>query len=334
MQQVKWLLAGAGDIATRRVGPALAAAGNSAVVAVCDLNRERAAALAAQLGVEAVHTDYGRALAESGANAVYIATPQGAHVDMSLKALEAGKHFLCEKPIALNGTDGLRLLKAVRGTKLVASVSNYRRLSEQCKLTDALLKRQEIGSLRGGWAVYSSPFYNPSNQPIRMANGSSRIKELDFYLIDIAHNFFGMPVTVMAQASTLNKAVMNDVDDISTIIMKFKGEELFTIVSNCNTPVLRHELELFGDKGSVHWRQWPPHGNGPVRKTTVQGEELIEANTNPNWHLPMVEDYVDAVLTGRPPVCTVESAAKTEVITDAIFRSIKSGAAEPVPWED
>ncbi len=332
MTGVRWLLAGAGDIATRRVGPALVETENSELVAICDLDRERAAGLAARLGAGAVYADYGTALAESGADAVYIATPQNTHVELSMAALDAGKHLFCEKPLGLNGAECLRLLEAARRSDRVTSCSNYRRLSEQYKLTEAMLKRQEIGRLTGGWAIYSTPYYNPGRTPIRQALGCSRIKELGFYLIDIAHNFLGMPSAVMAQSSIINEAIMNDVEDIATVVLRFPGGAMFTIIFNCSSPGTRHELELFGSEGRLYWPEWPPHGNGPVVKVTAAGTERIEAQTPENWHLPMIEDYVEALLQGRQPVCTLESAVKTEVITDAIFRSIESGCVEPVAW--
>jgi predicted dehydrogenase len=334
MKQVKWLLAGAGDIANRRVAPALVEAADSELIAVCDTQKEKALKLADRFGVKTVFADYAQALAESGADAVYVATPQSAHVDMSLRALDAGKHFLCEKPLGLHGAECLRLLEAARQSDRVTSCSNYRRLSEQYKLTDALLKRQEIGKLVGGWAVYSTPFFNPGKHPVSKALGMSRIKELGFYLIDIVQNYSGMPSSAMAQASIINEAVMNDVEDIATVVLKFPGGELFTLIFNCRSPGTRHELELFGSEGRIYWPAWPPHGNGPVLKITKAGTEKFEAHTAENWHLPMIEDYVDAVLQGRKPVCTLESAVKTEIITDAIFRSIESGRLEPVVWEE
>jgi predicted dehydrogenase len=196
-----------------------------------------------------------------------------------------------------------------------------------------MLKRQEIGALVGGWAIYSTPFYNPGQAPIRQALGMSRIKELGFYLIDIVQNAFGMPVSVMAQASILDPATMNDVESIATVVLRFPDGALFTILFNCASPGTRHELEFFGSAGRIYWPQWPPHGNGPVIKITGAGTQNFAAPTDPNWHLPMIQDYVDAVLQGRPPVCTLESAAKTEFITDAIFRAIASGKTEAVAWE-
>lgn len=334
MTCVKWLLVGAGNIATTRVGPALVEAEHSELVAVCDIVPERAAELGERLGVRAVYTDCAQALAESGADAVYIATPQSTHIELGLAALAAGKHILCEKPLGLNGAECLRLLKAARESDRVTSCSNYRRLSEQYKLTEAMLERREIGRLTGGWAVYSTPYFNPGRAPIRKALGASRIKELGFYLIDIVHHFFGMPATVMAQGSVLNEAVMNDVEELATVVLNFPGGEMFTLIFNCTSPGTRHELELFGAEGRIYWPRWPPHGNGPVVKITGAGTESIAAHTAENWHLPMIRDYVEAVLTGRPPVCTLESAVKTEIITDAIFRSLESGRVEAVAWRE
>lgn len=333
MTDVTWLLVGAGDIATRRVGPALVRAAHSRLVAVCDREPDRAAALAAQLGVGQTYTDFATALAETTAEVVYVATPQTTHIELSLQALAAGKHLLCEKPLGLNGAECQRLLGVARQTDRVTSCSNYRRLSEQYKLTAGMLERGEIGELTGGWALYSTPFYNPARLPIRQALGLSRIKELGYYLLDIAHNFLGMPETVMAQGGILHPEVMNDVEELATIILKFPSGALFTLLFNCTTPDTRHELELFGTAGRITWPAWPPHGNGPVLKTTRTGTESLAAHTDENWHLPMIEDYVDALRTGRPPVCSLESATKTEVITDAIFRSLASGRVEPVLWE-
>lgn len=333
MNTVRWLLVGAGDIATRRVGPALVTAAHSELVAVCDRDGDRAAALAERLGVRAVYTDYARALAECGAEVVYVATPQATHVELSLQALAAGKHLLCEKPLGLNGAECFRLWEAARQTDRVTSCSNYRRLSEQYRVTEARLQQGAIGELTGGWAIYSTPFYNPANAPICQASGLSRIKELGYYLIDIVHNFLGRPDTALAQGGLLHPAVMNDVEELATVVLHFPSGALFTILFNCTSPGTRHELELFGTTGRLYWPGWPPHDNEPVVLITGSGVETIPAHTAANWHLPMIEDYVEALRTGRPPVCGLESAVQTEIITDAIFRSLASGRVERILWE-
>ena len=332
MKRVRWLLTGAGDIATRRVAPALVEAENSELIAVCDINGENAVALADRFGVKTVFADYARALAESGADAVYIATPQDKHVEMSLQALEAGKHFLCEKPLGLNGTECLKLLQACRQSDRITSCSNYRRLSEQYKATVAMIENAEIGALTGGWMVYSTPPYDPGKSRQSKAVGGGPIKGLGFYIIDIAINLFGMPASVMAQTSTLTPGT--DLEDIASIVLRFPSGALFTITINNNSPGTRHVLEIFGTQGRIYWPEWPPHGNGPVFRITRKGTETVETNTPDNYHFPMIEDFVGAVLDNRQPLCTIESATRTEVVTDAIYLSAEAGRLEPVIWRD
>ena len=338
MKKVKWLLVGAGGIATTRVGPALVETKNSELAAICDLHQDRAAKLADRFKVKTIFTDYDKALAESEVDSVYIATnPYSEHVELCMKALKAGKHFLCEKPLGVNGEECLKLLKAVRKTDRIGSCSNYRRLSEQYKETKKMLKRQEIGALNNGWMVYAAPFLysarnNYPNFVTSKALGDGAVNWLGYYIIDIAINLFGMPTGVMAQNGLFDKS--KEVEYLSAIIMRFKGGEIFTIFINFQSQgPTRHKLELFGSEGRIYWPEWPPHGNGPIFKITKDGTAKVDTHTNPNFHIPMIDDFVGAVLNGRQPVCALESAVKTAVVTEAILRSAESGKLEPVIWK-
>lgn len=328
MQEVRWLLVGAGDIAMRRVAPALVEVENSALAAVCDVREASARQLAERFQVKAVFTDYARALAAGGFDAVYIATPLERHVEMGLAALAAGKHFLCEKPLGRDGAECLVLLAASRKTDRLAACSNYRRLSEQYKATATMLSHQAIGNLAGGWAVYSTSHYNPGQSL------ADPVRELGFYIIDIAISFFGMPVGVMAQTGSFSPDRKHA--DMASIILRFPGGALFTITLDWrpHLPGTRHELELFGSRGRIHWPEWPPHGNGPIFKITKAGTEQIETHTNQNFHLPMIADFVAAIREQRPPVCTLENGVKTAVITEAVFRSAAGGRFEPITWQE
>ncbi len=334
MKTVKWLLAGAGDIATRRVAPALRDCRNSEITAICDVVSEQADILAEKMRVKTVYYDYNQALAETEADSVYIATPVTFHIDMCIKALNAEKHLLCEKPLGLNGAECLKLLKLVRKSSRVTSCSNYRLLSEQFMATKKIIENKGIGDLQGGWMIYATPHYDPGKSHSTRATGGSPIKGLGFYIINIAQTLLGMPSSVFAQTSTFDNE--RNLDDLSTILLHFPRGQQFSILihyipSGTGT---RHELEFFGSSGRIYWPKWPPHGNDSIIKFTKEGREKINTFTNQNFHLPMIEDFVDAVLNNREPVCTIESAVKTELITDAIFRSAASRKMESVLWEE
>jgi predicted dehydrogenase len=332
MKRLKWLLVGAGNIARIRVGAALVEARGSELCAICDLDRQRAAELAGDLGIAPrIFTDFDQALAKSDCEAVYIATQVTSHVDLCLRAAEAGKHFLVEKPLALNGGDAVRLFEAVRDLPVTASCSDYRRLSEQYRTAEQLIRDGAIGDLTGGWMNWT--FRNQvsiGNTPLARSVGGSPLKTLAFYIIDMVHNLFGLPDAVFAKTCcTLNPET--DTEDLSSIIFSFPSGAIFSLqVVFCPTSH-HHELEFYGRTGSIYLEKWPPAGNGPVLlRRAGQEPQAIDVKTDPNYHKPMVEDFVLAVREDREPVCSLASAVKTELITDAIFRSAETGRLEPV----
>jgi len=332
MEDLRWLLVGAGNVARIRVGAALVQARGSTLGAICDLDRERAERR--DLGVTPlVFTDFDQALAESGCEAVYVATQVTSHVELFIRAARAGKHVLVEKPLALNGAEALRLQDAVRNLLVKKSCSDYRRLSEQYKTTERLVREGAIGELTGGWMNWTfREQVSIGNTRLERACGGSPLKTLAFYIIDIVHNLFGPPESVFAKTCcSLNPAT--DTEDLSSVIFSFANGAIFTLQVMFNPTVSHHEMEFYGRTGSIYLEKWPPAGNGPVLVRRAGREpESIDVRTHPNYHLPMIEDFVLAVREDREPVCSLASAVRTELITDAIFRSAGSGRLEPVDY--
>ncbi len=335
MERVKWLLVGAGNIARLRVGAALAQAQDSELCAICDLDRDRAQSLATDLGIAPrIFTDFDQALAESGCEGVYVATQVTSHVDLCTRAARAGKHFLVEKPLALNGDDAVGLFQAIADLPVRKSCSDYRRLSEQYKATERLIREGAIGELTGGWMNWTfGDRVSIGNTRLEQACGGSPLKTLAFYIIDMVHNLFGPPEAVFARTCcTVNPET--DTEDLTSAIFSFPNGAIFNLQVVFNPTVRHHELEFYGRNGSIYLEKWPPAGNGPVLlRRAGQKPETIDVQTDPNYHKPMVEDFVGAVREDREPVCTLASAVKTELITDAIFRSARSGKLEPVDYQ-
>lgn len=335
-----WLLVGPGDIATRRVAPALLAIPDSRLVAICGrAGSPKAAALATRTGHPAVFDDYDRALAESGADAVYVATQPRLHATMVCRALAAGKHVFCEKPLGRDTGECLAMIRARRASGLVAGCSNYRLFTSQFRTTRRLIEEGRIGRLVGGAAVDYEPFYNPSGQTLRLSDGLSPILTLGFYLINIAQHLFGMPEAVFAMLSAFNpdQEPGRDVDDLDNLLLCFPGGRQFAIRLNLTSHArLRHSYEFFGTDGRIVWPGAPPHFDLPIEVVTNIARPVADSTTGasgaepPNWHLPMIADFIAAVREGRPPLCTFESATETALITDALFRSAASGRLERV----
>lgn len=335
-----WLLVGPGDIASRRVAPALRDTPGSRLAAICGrAGSSKAAALAARTGGPAVFDDYDRALAESGADAVYIATQPRLHAAMVCKALAAGKHVFCEKPLGCDAGESLAMLRAERASACLAGCSNYRLFTPQFCATRRLIDEGRIGRLLGGEAVDEEAYYNPSGQTLRLCDGLSPILTFGFYLINIAQHLFGMPEAVFAMLSAFNpdQEPGRDVDDLDNLLLRFPGGRQFAIRLNLTSRAsIRHSYEFFGTGGRILWPGAPPHFDLPIELVTdaarpVEGSTTGSAASGPhNWHLPMIADFIAAVRERRPPLCTLESAAETALVTDALFRSAASGRVERV----
>ncbi len=338
MKNIKWLLAGAGDIARRRAAAALREAANSVITAICDPVPGKAADLAERMGVNAVFTDYAQALDQSGADAVYIASPVFCHHDMCIMAAEHGIPFLCEKPLALCGAEAARILRAAKRNKVTAACSNYRVFCGQYQLTRQIIESGEVGALRGGRACYIQMPFNPNRRQLREALGDSPVRQLGFYVLDIIRRFLGMPQEVFARCTTFpgNDDPGWDLDDITSMILFFPNGGQFTFVVHYAHGT-SHEFELFGSKGRIRWPNWPPHGNEPVQVISGNGPDGIRelpAVNAANFHLPLVEDFIAALQQGRQPVCSLDEAVATEYIIDAIFQSAASGRPEAVHRPD
>ena len=122
-QRVRVGVIGAGRFAEECHVPGVQAHPHGEVVALCARNHERVQAMAARLGVPQVFTDYRELLASADIDAVIVATPDALHLPVTLAALEAGKHVLCEKPLAMNAEEAQRMADAARRTGLVNMVA-------------------------------------------------------------------------------------------------------------------------------------------------------------------------------------------------------------------
>lgn len=342
-KRLKWLLVGPGDIARTRVAPALVSAERSELVAVCGSKRRTSAIeLAEKHQVRQVYDDLDDALERSGADAVYIATPHPLHVDMLKRSLAAGKHVFCEKPLGINAAECREALQAVRGAPhLKTGCSNYRLFTNQFRTLEKILQSGGAGALLGAWLHDEEGYYNPGNHPLLKSCGANPEHSFGFYLINLAQKLFGVPEAVFCAASTFNcgNRTPYDLDDLQNIILRFPGGKQVSILLNFtaqNVP-LSHTYSFACSRGRIVFPGCPPHFDEPVQLITPGSIRTLEESVTgkngerPNWHLPMVQDFVDAVLDGKEPYCTVESAAMTAVITETIGLSAAAGKWVPVP---
>ena len=317
---MNWLLLGAGDISQKRVLPALMTESRSAVVAVCDLDESRARDMAASCGAK-VFTDYAAALADSGADAVYVATPVFLHVLHAIQALTAGKHVLVEKPVALNYAEAQALVAVAEKTECKCGVSYFRRFSQKYDMARKMIEKDEFGQVVLIRMTYFSWFNPTTDDPkywrvVPEKSGGGPLSDMGTHMFDVLIGLFGMPEKVYAKVATLTHDYA--VEDSSAIVMTMPGGAQVIASFNWNSKTWSHEFEIVGTEAKVKWH---PYDGPTVLKTVGRDISEVEAPNHENVHYPLVEDFVSAVEEGREPAVTAAEAAGTNILLDAVYRS-------------
>jgi len=322
---VKWLVVGAGDIVRKRVAGALTGAKGSVLQGVCSLPEETAVSLAKDFSIKEVYSDLDKALKETEANAVYIATPVFLHAPQAMAALDAGKHVLVEKPLGLNYADCVPVIEKAKEKKLTAGCSYYRRFFPRFDMAKNMLESGEFGDVVLVRTTYYSWFSPAQDEPKHWRveqerSGGGPLSDMGTHMFDLIIGLMGMPKAVYARTACLVNEW--DVEDSSSIIMTLDNGAMVTAIFHWNSKTWTHEFEIVGTEARIKWH---PADAPTVHKTV--GRDILELDmpNAENVHLPVVQDFVDAINEGRAPRVTLEEAAKTNRLLDAIYESSRTG---------
>ena len=324
MGTMKWLVVGAGDIAHKRIMPALDAEPRSEIGAVCDTVAERAQAAAAPRNAR-VHTDLAEALKADDIDAVYVCTPVFLHVPHAVAALEAGKHVLVEKPAALNHAQARELVAAADRSDRKCGVAYFRRLAPKYAMAEEMIREGEFGQIVLIRMTYFSWFDPKQGEPkywrvVPERSGGGPISDMGTHMFDVLIGLLGMPQTVYAKAETLTHDYA--VEDSSVAIMKMPDGAQVMASFNWNSKTWSHEFEIVGTEAKVKWH---PYDSDTVVKTVGRDITEVPAPNHENVHYPLIEDLVSAVAEDRDPAIPAAEAAKTNRLIDALNLSAREG---------
>ena len=193
--ELRWGVLGAADIADRALIPALQAASGNRLLAIAARDQGRAAAMARRHGIERVHRGYAELLADPELDAVYLPLANHLHREWTLRALEAGKHVLCEKPLALDRTQGEEMATAAAASgRLLMEAVMYRFHPRIRELVASL----ESAPIRHLSASFGFPIASPENYRLQAQMGGGALLDTGFYVADVARWLLGEPERVEA----------------------------------------------------------------------------------------------------------------------------------------
>ena len=265
-------LIGAGAISDAHMG-AYAKNSQCRLLAVADLNEDRARQKAAQYGADRIYTDYRSLLADPDIHAVSICVPNLYHADAAIAALEAGKHVLLEKPLCTTLEDAYRIQAAVNRSGRILMVGYVRRYDQNAQIARQFVENGDLGEIYYAKASFLRRLGNPGGWfADRSKSGGGPLLDIGVHVIDLCWFLMGRPKVRSVSGNIYNKlgnrshiknlsyyktsdysADINTVEDFANALIRFEnGASLFVETSytlHAKKDML--DVQLFGDKGGI-----------------------------------------------------------------------------------
>lgn len=316
---LRWGVLGTAQI-NRRLIPAMRAARRSQVQAVASRDLTRSEAYARQWGIPVAHAGYDALLRDGSLDAVYIPLPNSLHVEWTLRALDAGKHVLCEKPLALSGEDVDRVEAVARAReRVVAEAFMYRHEPLFARVLD-LVRENAVGHLRTMSAGFT--FMQSRHDDIRLDPrlGGGSLWDVGGYPVSAVLAVAGAtPVDAFGWAIKASGGV----DETCSGMLRFPSHVVAII--HCGfRAAYRTWLEVAGTDGVI--RVVSPFKPGPREPIELQrGDrtETILVEGSSLLFVRQIEDFVAAALDGRPPAMNLHDSRGVAATLAALHRSIE-----------
>lgn len=282
------------------------------IVAVASRERARAEAYARENAIERAYGDYEELLADPDVEAVYVSLPNSMHVDWSIRALEAGKHVLCEKPLARRPEEAERAFDAAeRAGRLLAEAFMYRHHPQTRRVAE-LVRDGAVGELRGIRAVFSFPLADLENVRMKPDLDGGALMDVGCYCVSGARLLAGEPESVRGE----QRLGPTGVDTTFAGVLRFPGDVVAAFHCSMDLP-FRQELEVFGTGGTLLVQApWRVDVGGDV---LIAGERLDVPEADA-YQLEL-EDLVAAIRGEREPLLGRDDALGQARAIDALYRS-------------
>jgi len=310
----------------KKVTPAIQRASNSFVAAIASRNAASATDAASELGIPTAYDSYEALLADETIDAVYIPLPNDLHAEWTIRAAEAGKHILCEKPLAMSSAQAQEMVDACADAGVLLQEAFMYRHHPSWVKAIRLVRSGAIGTVQTVSAAFS--YYNDDSSNIRnrLENGGGAVMDIGCYPINVARLVFESEPDEVA--SVVRRDPQMGIDVVTSAVLGFPGggQASFT----CSTRAEDYQrVHILGTDGRIEIEI--PFNIPPRRETriliTSGGEPPIDPDTETivfppkDQYTVQAELFADAVLSGGPvPVPPADAVANMKVI-EAVLAS-------------
>lgn len=322
-RHLRWGIVGCAGIAINAVMPAIDQSTTGSLAAVASRNLEKSREVASRFNVPKAYGSYEELLEDNEVDAVYIPLPNHLHKEWAIRAAEAGKHVLCEKPLALTAAEAEEMAAAAdKAGVLLAEAFMYRHHPRWTRIHN-ILENGEIGELRGIRGAFT--FNNAedmANIRLKPEWGGGSLYDVGCYPISAARFLLGQEpeaVTVLAQFSDRHGGV----DMMASGLVEFPGGIGLTFDCGMWTEH-RQLLEIVGSEGTIELPMaYTAGGEDAAYIVTVRGEKRTEVPESANPYVAELDDFAAAAFGERPLRFTPADAVKGMAVLEACLTSAR-----------
>ena len=330
-RKVKWGVLGVAEIAVKKVIPAMQRGECSEVVAIASRDVERAKSAAAKLGISKAYGSYEELLADPDVEAIYNPLPNHLHVPWSIKAAEAGKHVLCEKPIGLTVEEAKSLLEARNRTSMKIGEAFMFRAHPQWRTALELVAAGRIGTIRSVVGYFG--YYNRDPKNIRniLEFGGGALMDIGCYLIYTSRLLFGEEPSRVCGLIEWDRETRTDA--LSSAMLDFpSGQAVFT----CSTQVVSYQrVQILGTDRRIEIEiPYNAPEDRPCRLFIDDGADLsgrraevVEFEICDEYTI-QADLFSKSIRDGQELLVPLEGSIRNMAVIEAIFRSAASSKWE------
>ena len=324
---VQWGVVGASTIGREWMVPAINAQPDSVVAAVTSSSPERGARYAHDLGIPTVYSSLAELLADPAIDAVYVGTTNEWHEPQALAAIEAGKHVLCEKPLALSLEGARKMVMAATAAGVVFGTNHHLRNAATHRMMRELVKSGAIGrplAARVFHAVYLPPHLQ-SWRIDRPDAGGGAILDISVHDADTLHFVLSddaVEVSAMAASQGMGRAGL---EDAVMGVMRFRNGVIAQFHDAFTAPHAYTGLEVHGTEGSLYGRNvmtQQPTGTVSIRRAGSEEEVPVE---HENLYERSVRCFNAAVRGEGEPAATGADGVRSLAVALAVRESAETG---------
>lgn len=305
-------LLGTGRIAETAFIPAVQAVDDARLVAVLSRDQTRGTAFARQHDIAAAYDHLEALLQDPQVDAVIVATPDAMHEPQVIAAVQAGKHVLCEKPMATTTAGCARMAAAIRASGVTFAMGYNNRFNTGLQRIKAMLDADEIGPVRYARAILTSQVQDPNGwRALGEQSHYWALSATGTHLIDCWRWYFGEPASVGGGMAAPRYQGPND--EVSTLVLNYPGQLLAELTA---TSILRggNRLELYGERGAIIAEGVfgaRPQGG----RIDCNGQAI--AYQAANSFVGEIADFVEAIRQHRQPRVTLEDGLRNVRVMQA-----------------